>query len=211
MMTAALVEAAASLGSSKLASVTGASTGSGSKKRDSVELPLPEDMARGGGSSGSGAGPLKRARAELQLERCKDIIRRFHARGDVMPRHQKRVTPGSSSGGGTAKKKGVVEGGADMAQEHQDAARLKLWKQKQALGRREGQQGGELAEVHALLDRHMPLWRDPTLRTAHEIAKRCAQRGGVLPREWRDRKNCPVREQEYQDANKLKHWKQAVR
>lgn len=37
------------------------------------------------------------------------------------------------------------------------------------------------------------------------------QRGGVLPREWRDRKNCPLREQEYCDANKLKHWKQAVR
>lgn len=49
------------------------------------------------------------------------------------------------------------------------------------------------------------------LTFAKEIVARYKERGNVLPKEWSDTKNDPVREQEYKDAGKLRKWKQALK
>lgn len=225
------------------ASGQGESSGSGSrgKKRCSSEMQTATSV-----SSGSGMAQ-KRSKLEQQLERCWGIIRRFRNRGGVMPRHQKRVSGAKKSSRSSAAEPSTTSSprgqNFDLHQqenddleldlEHQDAAKLKCWKQavvrecngskgssdgsSSSIGEASGSGGVRQgqhscpAEVRELLDTHMPLWRDASLKKAHGIVERYVQRGGILPREWRDRQNCPVREQEYQDANKLKHWKQAMR
>ena len=49
------------------------------------------------------------------------------------------------------------------------------------------------------------------LSFAKGIVQRYKERGNVLPREWSNTNNDPVREQEYRDAGKLRKWKQALR
>jgi hypothetical protein len=158
--------------------------------------PQPHGQKRGnldsqGGAESTLGTAAKRSKLEQQVERCRDVIRRCRARGDQLPRHQKRV-PGRKKQQQQAREEGR-EGGAEQQQEeqqqqvsaeleleYQDAAKLKYW--KQALLREggsgsggQGQGQGCPAEVRCLLDQHLPHWRDASLKRAHEIVERCVQ------------------------------------
>lgn len=171
------------------------------------EVGSPGDLTRGkkrtisevsqDGNPVEEAAPNKRSKLDRQIEQCLAIIQRYQARGNVLPRSQKRI-------GGKRSCANTLE----LQTEYQDSSKLKAWRQ--------GLSGDAKhllcpVEIYCLMDANIPHWRDPSMKLAEEIVERYVQRGGILPREWRDRKNCPVREQEYQDANRLKHWKQAVR
>lgn len=189
-----------------------------------------------GAGSHSGSEP-KRSRLDQQLDRCRGIISRFRSRGGVMPRHQKRAAGRNKSVRVKNQSPSSAQRQLDeeeltqenehpevqkeLEQEYQDAAKLKCWKlavmrdcnHSDRTGNENSarQSSGCPPEVRDMLDFHIPHWRDVSMKKAHEIVERYVQRGGILPREWRDRQSCPMREQEYQDANKLKHWKQAVK
>ena len=132
-------------------------------------------------------GAVKRTRTDKEVERCQGIIRRFHARGDVLPRHQKRITSNDkrkalsesvrSSPAGETEQRFKPELNTDLELEYQDAAKLKNW--RQSLLRISGEDTDKAqkqkfcpAEVQELLDFHIPYWREPSLKKAHEIVER---------------------------------------
>ena len=106
----------------------------------------------------------------------------------------------------------------ELEKENKDANKLGHW--KKAL---KGEGGGCKCsnEVRDYLDTHLEGWRtdfdEQAMKNAIEIVERANERvknkKSLLPRAIRDeeKRNTPELEQENKDANKLGHWKQALK
>mmetsp|Transcript_30864 Transcript_30864/g.57566 ORF Transcript_30864/g.57566 Transcript_30864/m.57566 type:complete len:678 (+) Transcript_30864:100-2133(+) len=131
------------------------------------------------------------------MEFALEIVARYNARGNVLPRELKNRN-----------------GDPEREEEYRDATKLRNWK-KALRGSGTHMCSEELAQF---LDSQMPGWRKPKADKVHlplhfatDIVARVQQRQGVLPRELKDTRNDPVRIQEYKDACKLNNWKKSLR
>jgi hypothetical protein len=151
----------------------------------------------------------RKVRFRPAMQFAREIVERYHLRGGVLPRFVKDRTDPTK------------------IQEFKDAQKLKGLRQGLAGIRKEKCAD----EVRDFLDKHMPNWRDKSigpapvvqpasksnsksvdpLDKARTIVARYKARGGVLPKEWSDRRGDPAREQEYKDAGKLRKWRQALK
>lgn len=151
----------------------------------------------------------RKVRFRPAMQFAMEIVERCQQRGGVLPRFVKDKTDPTK------------------IQEFKDAQKLKGLKQGLVGVRKEKCSD----EVRDYLDKHIPQWRDKTIQPvilppgaekppskvvdpldkARAIVERYMSRGGLLPKEWSDRRGDPAREQEYKDAGKLRKWRQAIK
>jgi len=132
---------------------------------------------------------------EISLKQAKEIVERVN-KNNILPRiinKSNRTTP-------------------ELEQQHKDAQKLQNW--KQAL-KGTGNQNKCSDEVRDYLDLHLPGWRDErnliAIKQAKEIVER-VNKNNILPRIInKSNRTTPELEQENKDAQKLMHWKQALK
>ena len=133
-----------------------------------------------------------------QLKRAKEIVERYRARGNVLPRELRDCGRGHP----------------DTQQEYRDACKVKTWKYS-LLGKNIYNCADEVKEY---LDENMPGWRDRVyshqghssstqMQKAIDIVKRYRERGCVLPRRLKD----PTKAQETRDAINISTWKSSLK
>ena len=131
---------------------------------------------------------------EKQLERAKEIVDRYHARGGVIPREQRdRSNPTKLQGLSTNRNNFSPNFTSDYLFEldiieYRDACKLKAWKYS-LLGKNKYVCSDE---VKTYLDQNMPEWRSRVyghqginssiqMKRAREIVQRYRERGYVRP------------------------------